>query len=867
MVIAYIRSRTKSFVYEIVIGNDYRYEANNGIDEHMSGTLVLPINSLGIYFQRDDGSLSRLRASNFVLTLNLEKKEIRIPKIHFEPVLESDVDDKMMESTLYAYDKRTGIFGDTRRSKTTECVVESSSENSSICKSIWKQFKDSMSGWINFGSDETENQPKTFSSDLEEQISTISAKINEIIGSPKIIIEDFSLSHSVNDRSVAIIITAAPLEFLFEPKSDSVIGDIENISVKINKTKNLFSTNIKKLRFGSNLSKKNIEVNLRGVYITTSCLLSEIFELVEEFLCQFYFSKKEKTRLCLDMEDIGIGFKIEKSYLMLKSKKLKIVDNWYWSNEFIISFKQYGRNNLEQTRKLDIMSIQEISYLNEHLRITNVDFNLYGDLYNRLKSFVEPLIEEINIIQHLIRKTCQIMSFDHNTRDNNRDNNREEPLFNMDDITGAIITHKNYPNQTELCFDDNYFDLENSITSYKVPDETGFRISCNIVKLYQWINDWDKSINNYVVWKLEGIECSYLESVKIYWNIKNWIIEDHLQNSNWKTFLHSIDRKNCSLILNAFYVGDKEKWNLNIFLDDLVLNIDEDTFNFMVQNICSQIGSRWIEKYNDSEFDSEFDSLGVDYCNDWDALKEYDKDRERIDYENNGFEFVNKNSGFISQVELNSFTLILSYRPKYINYGNLISGKVSELFKLKNIRDLPLRFSNHIIIDDVSFNTVLMSWLEDILNLNMNRIIFSGGSFDVLYNIAVNMLNIIKMKKGNRGTIKNLGKMATRDFLNLTSRSILKVQLILEKFTRKKSAVGSNRSGFSESPSSMKEGFHGGWTSLRDRCSYMTSEEVSIKSIIMQPFIGATEMISKTLIGLENQLDANRKKWRDKRYE
>lgn len=952
MITGYIKNKMKPFVYDLNVGNDYQYHTNPENDSYLSGVLILPIEKLGIQIQRDNGSILRLKAIDFVISFDLKKRELNISKIHLEP--DEDVgncngnydDNRMMESTLYAYDKNSGSFRNVRESSIAgKHMINDSSEGG-----VWRQLKDSVSGWMSYGSslmagnnneiesnrmnddevgdyDEVDNDGVD-NDGVDRQINIMSSKIEDIIGSPRVVVKDFSLSHSIHSGEVTVIAHAAPFELFFDIPSEKIISDIENISVKVVGTENLFSANVKNLGFEFNTVKKNIQVRSKGVYVTISYALSETFELVEEFLCKFLHSNKRKTSFSFEINDVGFGLKVKKSYLMLKSQYIKITEDSFLGNLFTIGFKQYGRTNLEQTRKLDILSVQYVNYLNKHLKIKDVNFNLYGDLYNRLKLFIEPLTKEIDFIKHLIQKTQKIMSIcmpllsENKTGDRiNKDEmgieNNDDLLFKMEDVTGIPINthdcnrdynynkneHNHYcddigdNNGFEFHFDENYFDLENNVMSdhyTRRKDNDTLIINCNVFKIYQWIYDWDKSTDNYVVWEFKDIQSSYEESVKFSLNIGNWIIEDHLQNSNWKTFLHFKEnrdmdgfeeRTDCHyeyrcVVLNTNFIEEKDKWNLSVFLNDLVLNIDEDTFNFIIQNICSQFGTDWLKgnhikgneplDYWEDEND-EFDYLGTerDDCgNDWDTLDEYNGDKDRLDFENDGFEFVNESNGTFNQIELNSFTIILSYRPKYINYGNLVNGKVSELFKLKNIRDLPLRFSDHIIINDISFNSVLMCWVEDVLNLNLNRILFSGGSLEVLYNIAVNTLNIIKMKKGERGTVRNLGKMATRDFLNLTSRSVLKVQNLLEKLTRKKkSSMEQRRSGFSESPSTMKEGLHSGWTSLKDRFGYMTSEEATMKSVIIQPFIGAAEMISKTLIGLENQLDANKKELRDKRYE
>lgn len=912
-IIGYIKNKIKPYVYKLKVGNDFQYHTNSETNSYLSGTLILPIEKIGIQIQRDNGSILRLKAVNFIVIFDLEKREINISKIHLEPDeddennennKDSDECDRdnnhMMESTLYTYDENSGFFRNVRESSNIgKCAMNNSSE-----KGVWKELKDSINGWISYGSTligrSSNNGIDYDNDDIDGQISMLSSKIDEIIGSPKIIIQDFSLSHSIHSGEVTIIANASPFELFFDMISNQISGNIENISIKVKGNENLFTTNIKKLRFEFNTSKKNIQICLKGVYITTSCVLSETFELIEEFLCKLLQPNKEKTNFSFEINDVGFGLKVEKSYLMLKLQYIKITKDSFLGNSLTIGFKQYSRNNLEQTRKLDVLSVQYISYIKKHLKINNVNFNLYGDLYNRLKLFIEPLMKEIDFIKHLIQKTQKIISIGNPLATDNKKswintdktelNHNDDLLFKMEDVTGIPIINNNHNNKVkknndELYFDDNYFNLENDMISYyqsKIEENTALIITCDVFKVYQWIYEWDKSTDNYVIWEFKYIQCSYIKSVKFSLDIENWIVEDHLQNSNWKTFLHFKENeyncKNRCIVLNANFIKEKDKWDLNIFLNDLVLNIDEDTFNFIVQNICSQFGTEWLKNnpingkepldYWEDE-NNEFDYLGTEHddYNDWDTLGEYDGDRDRLDFENDGFEFVNENNRIFNKIELSSFMIILSYRPKYINYGNLVNGKVSELFKLKNIRDLSLRFSDHVVINDVSLNHVLMCWLEDILNLNLNRIVFSGGSLEVLYNIAVNTLNIIKMKKGERGTIRNLGKMATRDFLNLTSRSVLKVQNLLEKITREKNMAKHRRSGFSESPSTMKEGLHSGWTSFRDRVGYMTSEEATMKSVIIQPFIGAAEMISKTLIGLENQLDANKKELRDKRYE
>lgn len=917
VVLSFIKNRTKPLIYEIKAGNDYRYQSNPKTNGYLDGVLILPIDFLGIQIQRDNGSIIRLKASEFTLSLNLSKREIHIPKIHFEPDNEyvgnddgNDTDhDKMMASTLYAYDKNSGFFRDIRESSIGERVINVPPES----KGVWEQLRDSVGGWMSYGGSlmgqsvdsEWLNQKKSSTNDIDEQMDTLSSKIEEIIGSPRVIIDDFSISHSIHDETVIATVNAAPFELFFDMELECIKADIQNISIKVIRNsignENLFSTNVKKLEFRFDTANKNTNLCLNGVYITSACVLSETFELIEEFLYRLLRPNKEKAKFSIEINDIGVGLKVEKSYLMLKSQYIHLGDSSFWGNLFTMGFKQYGRNNLEQTRKLDVMSVGYVSYLNEHLKIKDVAFNLYGDLYGRMKSFIEPVMKEIDFIGHLIKKTQRIMSIGSNSEKNDyrkRDGvmskreQSDELLFNMEDITGepiSGITKIPESNGFGLEFDDNYFDLDSDIPiritgSNTDNDGNDLTISCNMIRIYQWIHDWDKSTDNYVIWKFRDIESVYSESERILISIKDWVIEDYLQNSNWKTFLHfreTNEERKRSLVLNAYFIEEKEKWNLNVFLNDLVLNIDEDTFNFIVQNICSQFGTEWLKggqigvnggiealDYWEDE-NEEFDYLGSgkDNCNDWDTLNEYNRDKDRIDFENNGFEFVSGDEGLFNKVELNSFTVILSYRPKYINYGNLVNGRVSELFKLKNIRDLPLRFKAHVIVNEITLNTVLMCWLEDILNLNLNRIVFSGGSLEVLYNIAVNTLNIVKMKKGERGTVRNLGKMATRDFLNLTSRSVMKVQTVMEKLTRKKSAGSSGRSGFSESPSTMKEGLHIGWSSLKDRFGYMVSEEATMKSVIMQPFIGAAEMISKTLIGLENQLDSDKKELRDRRYE
>lgn len=370
-------------------------------------------------------------------------------------------------------------------------------------------------------------------------------------------------------------------------------------------------------------------------------------------------------------------------------------------------------------------------------------------------------------------------------------------------------------------------------------------------------------------------------------------IIDNVKTSQWRKFFsylkpdgskfpRDMDSEMVSLSMNTFHQKDgQEEVRLRVSLLPFRMFIDQDTLKFLIR-----LGSEMLS--SDKDVLPKPSSTG-------------------------------SAGPFFQICEVEPIVMKMDYKPKHVDFASLKDGHFIEILNFIHLEGAELSLDRTRVSGvkgwDQLMSRLLSVWLPYIKNTQVPSVASGVSSVRPLVNIGGGLANLIllpieQFKKDGR-IVKGLQK-GTSAFLKATTMETIRLgselaagtQVILERaedFVSNSSASSSagklksvsstgtssqqQYSKFAEHPSDIREGLQMGYESLSNgvrnavRTILAVPTEIlesnedgdihpvvrAVPVAILQPIIGASDAVSKTLVGLHNMLDkTNQEKLEDK---
>ncbi|KAF0694737.1 Aste57867_14413 [Aphanomyces stellatus] len=265
-------------------------------------------------------------------------------------------------------------------------------------------------------------------------------------------------------------------------------------------------------------------------------------------------------------------------------------------------------------------------------------------------------------------------------------------------------------------------------------------------------------------------------------------------------------------------------------------------------------------------------------------------------------------SGFFFQsVDIRSFKIKIDYRPQRVNFQALKAGdylEVINLFVLEGM-ELSLRHIKLSGVDgwDALINQTLVHWVQDISRHQIHKCLASVGPMRPITNIGAGAADLIllpmaqygkdrRLVRGIRKGAKSFLRSVTIETLNQASKLARGAKTLLESAdhvmqdSRKKKTHFNSRKGNTHArylmsqPANATEGLTQAYASISRELHVVAKTIVAVplleyqrtgshgyvKSVIravpvavLRPMIGATEAMSRALIGARNAVDPEMK--------
>ncbi|KAL2313969.1 hypothetical protein POMI540_2577 [Schizosaccharomyces pombe] len=359
--------------------------------------------------------------------------------------------------------------------------------------------------------------------------------------------------------------------------------------------------------------------------------------------------------------------------------------------------------------------------------------------------------------------------------------------------------------------------------------------------------------------------------------LKDLIIYDHLSTSTWNKFFgrdsRSPSSKNRNQHMNAQIVTVRPLPELNnreLRLEFSVLPckmyIDQDTLDFLIRFLTFQTPSS-SETLNTEPDLPFFQSICINATH------------VTIDFKFKSADKVGLRSG------------------KLPDLGSLIVMQGSEVF-LRQLQIYGLSGAEEFL------NALLNVWLQDIRNNQLSKVLNGVVPIRTMFTVGRGIKDIfvspVRGLQGNHsvgsfrhGIIKFTEKYVN-DFLSLNAQgatgthSLLRqAESYLERGSNASASASRARSYYAEQPETIEQGLRQGYSGLkqgllgakstlmglpRETRSHKSLGGVAqtvgrkVPLIVLQPMIGATEAVSKTLLGLSNSLQPQRRQDMREKY-
>eukprot|EP01132_Coremiostelium_polycephalum_P002133 gene2133-2629_t len=408
-------------------------------------------------------------------------------------------------------------------------------------------------------------------------------------------------------------------------------------------------------------------------------------------------------------------------------------------------------------------------------------------------------------------------------------------------------------------------------------------------------------------------------------HITNITIMDHIPTSLWNKFLCSdtnVTRYQKSPMIKILFETVRpdlsrpllQENRLKVLILPIRFNIDQDTVSFMINFFSYQPPLKVKESPNISGANNSNKNLphAISRSIPEEKAQTTDKEAQEITY--------------FQSVEILPLRLKIDYKPKKIDYHKLTSGNYTELFNLLPLEGAIFNLVR-LKLNGVGgwgplFNQIGKIWLPHIIQTQLLGYVYGVKGLNSLVHIGEGLANLIVLpieqykkdgkvfkgiKKGTTTFLKNL----TVETLSVGAKVAVGTQGLLEtadnvlsmspknQHHSKSTSSSSNKnqafpsninipsSKLSDQPTDTREGFQHAYESLsrelrtaahtiiaipmkeyqqKGTKGYVKSIVKAVPIAIIRPMIGITEGVSKTLLGVRNQIDPLKKTEMDNKY-
>ena len=323
---------------------------------------------------------------------------------------------------------------------------------------------------------------------------------------------------------------------------------------------------------------------------------------------------------------------------------------------------------------------------------------------------------------------------------------------------------------------------------------------------------------------------------KLFAELDNIVIYDNIQKSLWNKFCFNSGEKKC-LKLKIFQLNKHNKniYNILIALDSITFNIDQKCLLLIYENIQSNIPT------------------------------------------------IINNPGSVSNIiienfVMKTFTLTISYKPDKINLKDALNGDTKQIVQLGNVYDKEIIISKIYLknIESLSYlmDAIFKIILHDVKDKNLIKYLKSIEPLNHFFNIYSHFKHLLvdPMKNNGHNVFYRIGKSSFKfaknvsyEFMDISSKIISGTQTGLENITNHK-VKKYDKSNFSDCPKNIYQGVKQGFQNTSERIQLIRNEDLSLKSKIIQPVIGITELTNKTITGMKNQIKPESYKKMKDRY-
>ncbi|KAJ3029773.1 UNVERIFIED_CONTAM: autophagy- protein 2 [Siphonaria sp. JEL0065] len=263
---------------------------------------------------------------------------------------------------------------------------------------------------------------------------------------------------------------------------------------------------------------------------------------------------------------------------------------------------------------------------------------------------------------------------------------------------------------------------------------------------------------------------------------------------------------------------------------------------------------------------------------------------------------------FFQMCSIRPIPVKIDYKPKHVNLESLRGGNLLEVFNFVPLEGAEMTL-NQVRLNGVQgmeklIQLIRNQWLQEVTKNQSHRVVKGLSGIKPIANIGAGIADLIllpwqqyqregRVIRGLEKGAKSFSKTAAMEALALGTRLAITTQAILEgveKNTSGRSQAGGsysdkNKSKLSEQPRNIREGVEQGAQSLARNVNNavktvmdapgkgIQSEGSSASAVaravpvaILRPMIGATEAVSKTLLGLQNTIDPTKKKQMEDKY-
>ena len=540
------------------------------------------------------------------------------------------------------------------------------------------------------------------------------------------------------------------------PSGDEIASLIENKlnnnydHMYINNTIKCCDLLIQNILNNTNININQVVIRYKNKYkfkiiIENSKIIFKDGEINTSFKkLNFYFTQNnyfdfENTKIIvtqdkLDIRIISVSIFIEPIILYFIEKFFK-----FYLNKDANSSKTYNINLYIDFINISFLNlftnIIELIYCDETLSIEKISCYDKDNIYLSLESLSNNkdrfFLKYIKIIitDKLVYFLDQIyIAFKNNRcKNNNLINNKKSDK--IDNIN--IINNYNGEGKFELSDKQEYLIIHDD------KHEKIIRKFFKIVKIEILL----KNDNDIAVIIFKNIKYIIYQDSSEYFRIADLYVRD-LTDKKWDFILYKNTHNNIfEMSINADTQEGEKIYSLEMNLANIVVNIDEFCLKLMVPII-----------------------------------------QQSTDVIGNILEFFPNNSIFLKDCYIRENIVIISYKPRKINLGNIIKGKTDELLNIGTINDFKIEFkdihiTNIFSLSELAYN-ILQKWKRD-LSDNAILLLCKNDKLNMFLFPLLRLNNFSKEGSSNSENIKNYLKDVSNDFLEIIRKSINRLENIL----------------------------------------------------------------------------------------